>query len=113
MISPPTGALADTVTVAGIVAFTNNQANAQWRMASRFVNNWYHLLKQLSFELPWLKQYPCSPESKHQHLHSNVQLYYPDTYTPHTNIPDELISNGIDSNPLSTIAEDFEDFTDY
>lgn len=112
-ISPPTGALADAATVAGIAAFANKQADIQKRMASTFVNDWYHPLERLSFNLPWLKQYPRPPEPKRQRLRPNVQLYHPESYTPDTNIPDELTSDEIGGGPLSMTTEDFEDLTGY
>lgn len=110
-ISPP-GALADAATVAGIAAFANKQADVQRRMISTFVNDWYHPLEQLSFNLPWLKQYPRPPEPKRQRLCSNVQLYHPNSYAPHTDTADELISDEIDGGPPDTTIDDFEDCTD-
>ena len=82
-------------------------------MASIFVNDWYHLLENLPFEVQWLKKFPRPPENKRCRLVSNVQLYHSGLHAPDTLELDlsegEIAYDVVDSNPHSLTVAYFED----
>ena len=113
--SPPTGDSAiDEVVIFGTIAYANKQAKFLRRMAERFVNDWYHLLKTVSSGVPWLVGYNCPPENKLNRLVSNVKLYHPASYIPE-NEPcddDDNASEVDDYSPDDETAEILQDTLD-
>ena len=86
-------------------------------MVKIFIDNWYHLLKQLPLKPKWLKKYPCPPKPKHFCLVSNIKLYHPNSYAPKDDPPD--ISNvtfdddGATDGFHGTMDGNFEGFADH
>ncbi|KAF9782887.1 hypothetical protein BJ322DRAFT_1110770 [Thelephora terrestris] len=109
--SLPVGDSAIDATVgAGIKAYAHKRADIQRRMASIFVDDWYHLLETLPFEVQWLKQFPRPPENKRHRLVSNVQLYHSGLHTPELDpSEDEITCDVVESNPHSPTVASFED----
>ena len=97
--SPPLGDSAiDSVTMVGIAAYANKQADIRRRMVTTFVNDWYHLLEKLPSKVEWLEKYPRPPEIKRRRLVSNVKLYHPDSYDPQTDPLDDDADADADAN---------------
>lgn len=94
---PPAGDLADELMIIGIVAYANKQADILHKMARIFIDDWYHLLKSVPFDVPWLADHECPPEcpseNKWNRLASNVQRYHPALYVPEDN-PGDKHRNG-------------------
>ena len=112
--SPPFDASAiDATVVAGIKAYAHKQADVQLGMASIFVDDWYHLLEKLPFEVPWLRRFPRPPETKRHRLVSNVQLYHSGSHTPELDLFEGEITCGIVDSDLHSleviyIKDDFD-----
>ena len=104
-------------TIAGIAAYANKQAAIQRGMVKIFIDDWYHLLKQLPLKPKWLKKYPCPPEPKRRRLVSNVKLYHPDSYAPEDDPPDvgdvTFGDDGATDGFHGAMDGDFEGFADH
>lgn len=113
--SPPPGISAiDDMRVAGIGAYAHKQANIRERMFIVFVDDWYHLLRQLPFKLPWLQKNNRPSKTKRRRLVSLVKLYHPNSYDPQIQPfgTDGTTSDDYDHDDglRNTTVEDLEDF---
>ena len=87
--------------MAGATAYAHKQAAIQRRMATLFINDWWHLLEKLpSQEAPWLEGYDCPAANKCSRLVSNVKVYH---LTPPPDLSnDGTISDAADGCPRFT-----------
>ena len=115
--SLPSGASAiDTATSDGVTAYANKQADIQLKLATTFIDDWYHILAQLPSNIEWLKKYPRPTEIKRRRLISNVQLYHSDQYNPQTDSLDtgETASDDEDVKGSPNMTDDYlEEFIDH
>jgi hypothetical protein len=97
--SPPLGASAiEAMAGVGVTAYAFKQADIWRRMINVFADDWYHLLNNLPFGVPWLENFLPPPETKRRRLVSCVQLYRSNPNAPQPDLPEcEIVADNVSS----------------